>query len=157
MLYIKLKTKFTYTGFDNKTEFTGKSDINAGGNCGMLAWNMAAYMGCTEIAMVGMDLSYKIDMPIEETQSYENYLKQLGKEHVHEAFVTGRNKFFKTPFRTDHVYGTFITTACVWLKAFKDRGICTTYNCTEGGAIQGKGIDNMYLKDFLDKHCNKDE
>lgn len=138
-------------------EFTGKSDINAGGNCGMLAWNMATYMGCTEIAMVGMDLSYKIDTPIEETQSYKSYIGQLGEERVHEAFRVGKHPFFKTPYRTDYVYETFITTAIVWIKAFKDRGICTTYNCTEGGAIHGKGVEYMYLQEFLDKHSNGKE
>lgn len=138
-------------------EFTGKSDINAGGNCGMLAWNMATYMGCTEIAMVGMDLSYKIDTPIEETQSYKSYIGQLGEEHVHEAFRIGKHPFFKTPYRTDYVYETFITTAIVWIKAFQDRGICTTYNCTEGGAIHGKGVEYMYLQEFLDKHSNGKE
>lgn len=135
-------------------EFTGNSDINAGGNCGMLAWNMATFMGCTEIGMVGMDLSYKISTPIEETQSYESYLNQLGEENVHQAFSTGRNKFFGTSYRLDQVYSTFVTTALVWIKAFQDRGICTTYNCTEGGAIHGKGVEQMYLEDFLEKHCN---
>ena len=136
-------------------DFTQCSDLNAGGNCGMLAWNMAAFMGCTEIGMVGMDLSYKISTPIEETQSYQSYLNQLGEENVHQAFSTGYNKFFDTPYRLDHVYSTFVTTALVWLKAFRDRGICTTFNCTEGGAVHGKGIEQMYLKDFLEKHSSK--
>ncbi len=134
-------------------DFSGNTDINAGGNCGMLAWNMAAFMGCKEIAMVGMDLSYKIDTPIEQTQAYDQYLRSLGKENVHLAFNEGRHPFFKTPYRIDNIYQTFRTTALIWIKAFRERGTCVTYNCTEGGALHGKGIEYMYLKEFLDSRC----
>lgn len=134
-------------------DFTGNSDINAGGNCGMLAWNMAAWMGCKEIAMVGMDLSYKTNTPIEQTQAYDQYLRCLGKDRVHEAFTQGRHPFFKTPYRIDNIYQTFKTTALIWIKAFKERGTCTTYNCTEGGSLYGDGIESMYLKEFLETRC----
>ena len=136
-------------------DFTGNTDINAGGNCGMLAWNMAAFMGCKEIAMVGMDMSYKINTPIEQTQAYGQYLRSIGKERVHEAFREGRHPFFKTPYRIDNIYQTFKTTALIWIKAFKERGTCVTYNCTEGGALHGKGIEYMYLKEFLESRCRK--
>lgn len=134
-------------------DFTGNSDINAGGNCGMLAWNMAAFMGCKDIAMVGMDLSYKVKVPLKDTQCYEMYLNALGEEHIQDAYEVGIHPFFKTPYRIDSIYKSFRETALIWIKAFRERGICTTYNCTEGGALHGEGLEYMYLKDFLQSHC----
>lgn len=134
-------------------EFTDSTDINAGGNCGMLAWNLAAWMGCKEIALVGMDLAYKVTTPLNELQSYQLHVRALGEDKAHLGYTTGKHPFFKTPFRLDEIYKAFRDTAVVWIKAFKERGTCTTYNCTEGGAIYGEGIEYMYLKEFLESRC----
>lgn len=138
------------------SDFTGgTTDINSGGNCGMLAWHVAAYMGCNEIALVGMDYSYKVNTPIENTQAYHMYVKKYGEENAHLAFEEGKHPFFKTQYRIDEIYKTFKDTALIWIPAFEERGICRTYNCTEGGAIHGKGINHAYLQEFLDAHCTK--
>lgn len=136
-------------------DFTGTSDINAGGNCGMLAWNIAMWMGIREVALVGMDYSYKITTPHEQTSNWEQYETQLGAEQAKiQAFQDGYNKFFETPYRIDDIYQAFKSVAHVWFKGYKEHGY-NTYNCTEGGALEGEGIEQMYLKDFLESHMIK--
>lgn len=134
-------------------DFTGTSEINAGGNCGTAGWNLAAHMGCNVIGVCGLDFSYKVTTPIEETQSYNNFYKSLGdKEKVKELFSEGFHPYFKTPYRIDPIYESFRDVFLVWAKAFRERGTCETLNCTEGGAIHGKGVESMYLKEFLEKY-----
>lgn len=133
-------------------DFTGTSDINAGGNCGMLGWNIAAWMGCKEIALVGMDYSYKVTTPHEETSNWEQFETQLGAEQAKiQSFKEGFNEYFKTPYRIDDIYEAFKGVAHVWFDAYNKHGQ-KTYNCTEGGALEGDGIEQMYLKDFLELH-----
>lgn len=136
-------------------DFTDTSDINAGGNCGMLGWNIAMWMGIKEVALVGMDYSYKVTTPYEETSNYHQFAAQLGPEKAKElAFKDGYNKFFKTPYRIDDVYDAFKTVAHIWFEEYEKHGH-HTYNCTEGGALEGKGITQMYLKDFLESHLKR--
>jgi hypothetical protein len=138
-------------------DLTDSTDINAGGNCGMLGWNLAMWMGCKEVALVGMDYSYKIDTPYENNSNWEQFLTQAGGDvnKAREAYYEGYNPFFKTPYRTDQVYGAFKDVAHIWFDAYTKRGYIT-YNCTEGGALHGKGIEQMYLEDFLRSHCKKE-
>ncbi len=133
----------------------GTSDINAGGNCGALGWNVAMWMGIKEVALVGMDYSYKITTPYEETSNYHQYKALLGEEEAKkQAFKDGYNKFFKTPYRIDDIYQAFKDVALIWFKAYEGHGH-HTYNCTEGGSLEGEGITQMYLKDFLESHLKK--
>lgn len=136
-------------------DFTGTSDINAGGNCGMLGWNIAMWMGCKEVALVGMDYSYKITTPHEETSNFEQFATVLGAEQAKiQAFKDGYNKFFKANYRIDDIYSAFKTVAHIWFKGYDEHGR-KTYNCTEGGALEGEGITQMYLRDFLESHLKK--
>lgn len=136
-------------------DFTNTSDINAGGNCGMLGWNIAMYMGCKEVALVGMDYSYKITTPHEQTSNFQQFATVLGVEQAKiQAFRDGYNEFFKTPYRIDDIYAAFKSVAHVWFKGYKEHGH-NTYNCTEGGALEGEGIEQMYLIDFLKSHLKK--
>lgn len=136
-------------------DFTDTSDINAGGNCGMLGWNIAMWMGIKEVALVGMDYSYKITTPYEETSNFHQFASQLGVEKAKElSFKEGYNEFFKTPYRIDDIYEAFKGVAHIWFDGYEKHGY-HTYNCTEGGALEGKGVTQMYLKDFLESHLKK--
>lgn len=136
-------------------DFTDTSDINAGGNCGMLGWNIAMWMGIKEVALVGMDYSYKLTTPYEETSNFHQFAAQLGVEKAKElSFKEGYNEFFKTPYRIDDIYEAFKGVAHIWFEGYEKHGH-HTYNCTEGGALEGKGITQMYLKDFLESHLKK--
>ncbi|MBU4449634.1 MAG: DUF115 domain-containing protein [Proteobacteria bacterium] len=133
----------------------GTSDLNAGGNAGALAWNIAVWMGIKEVALVGMDYSYKVTTPYEETSNWHQYKAILGEEEAKkQAYKDGYNKFFKTPYRIDDIYQAFKDVAHIWFKAYEGHGH-HTYNCTEGGALEGEGITQMYLKDFLKSHLKK--
>lgn len=136
-------------------DFSGTTDINAGGNTGALAWNICMWMGIKEVALIGMDYSYKVTTPHEETSNWEQFCTQLGSEKAKEqAFKEGYNKFFKTPYRIDDIYSAFKSVALIWFKGYKEHGH-NTYNCSEGGALEGEGITQMYLKDFLESHLKK--
>lgn len=136
-------------------DFTESSDINAGGNCGMLGWNIAMWMGCKEVALVGMDYSYKVTSPYEKDSNWHQFVKTLGAEEAKkQCYKEGYNKFFKTPYRIDDIYQAFKGVAHVWFKSYEEHGH-KTFNCTEGGALEGEGITQMYLKDFLESHCKK--
>jgi len=136
-------------------DFSGNTSINGGGHAGALAWNLAAWMGCKEIALVGIDLSYKITTPLKQLQSYNMYLNALGKEHVKEGYFEGINPFFGIQYRTDSIYDAFKEAMINWILAFQERGTCKTINCTEGGSIYHRDIESMYLEDFLESHIKK--
>lgn len=136
-------------------DFSGNTSINAGGHAGALAWNLAAWMGCKEIALVGIDLSYKVTTPLEKLQSYNMYLNALGSDNVKEGYSEGFNNFFGVPYRIDSIYDAFRETLISWIIAFQERGTCKTINCVEGGAVYHRDIENMYLKDYLESHLKK--
>lgn len=137
-------------------DFTNTSDINAGGNCGALAWNICMWMGIKEVALVGMDYSYKVTTPHEETSNWHQYASILGTDEAKkQAFKDGYNEFFKTPYRIDDIYEAFKSVAHIWFKAYETHGH-HTYNCTEGGALEGEGVEQMYLIDFLKSHLKKE-
>ncbi len=137
-------------------DFTGTSDINAGGNCGMLGWNIAMWMGIKEVALVGMDYSYKVTEDLEKTSNFQQFATQLGVEGAKkQAFHEGYNKFFKTPYIIDDIYSAFRDVAFVWFKGYLNHNGTKTYNATEGGCLEGEGIEQMYLKDFLESHLKK--
>lgn len=136
-------------------DMTNTSEINAGGNCGALGWNICTWMGIKEIALVGFDYSYKVTTPHEETSNWEQFNTQLGSEAAKkQCFKDGYNKFFKTPYRIDDIYSAFKSVFHIWLKGYKEHGY-NTYNCSEGGSLEGEGITQMYLKDFLKLHIKK--
>lgn len=136
-------------------DLTNSSDINAGGNCGALGWNIAMWMGCKEVALVGMDYSIKIDSPLETDSNYEQFHTQFGDKARELCYKYGYNEFFKTPYLIDDIWQTFKDVAHIWFDAYDKHGQ-KTYNCSEGGALEGKGITQMYLRDFLESHIKKE-
>jgi len=134
---------------------TDNTELNTGGNCGSFAINIAEYMKCSPVAMIGMDLSYKIGTPISETQYYASYKKKTGYTDSelwdNELFKTFHHPFFDTDCIADLMYMTFAEPLRdFWIPAFVKRGI-RIINCTEGGAIYGDNIECGWFKDFLEE------
>lgn len=134
-------------------DITETSDISAGGNCGMLAWNIAMWMGCTSVALVGMDYSYKVTTPLEQTGNWQMFMKLGDPEKAKQCYHKEINPYYNIPYIIDDVYISFKQVALNWITAYNNHGQ-QTYNCTEGGAIfgtmNGSEIKQMLLKDFLE-------
>lgn len=137
-------------------DFTGLPDLNTGGNCGMLAWHMAAWMGCKDIAVIGMDYGYKPGVSLENTSNY-NQWKHLPPEQLAAQYGLYHNEHYGIDVTIDAVYESFRDVAIEWFTKFDEHGSNKTFNCTEGGTIEGIGnngykVQQMFFQDFLDAH-----
>ncbi len=117
---------------------TGCPALTTGGTVGSCAWAFAhAVLGCKNIAVVGMDLGYYPDTPLEQTQSY-HMLKGNPDMYHWEETPYGR-------FYTDPTYYWYRQNLLDLLEANQ----CQITNCTEAGILYGRNIVNMSLEDWL--------
>ena len=135
-------------------DFTGNSEINAGGNCGMLAWNLAKWMGCKEVALCGIDYSYKITDDLTKTTNWAQFSRNTTPEQAMKCYKKGFNPDFDTPYIIDDLYAAF-RTACFNYFTEYNKHESYTYNCSEGGALHHESIKPMYLEEFLKSHLKK--
>lgn len=131
--------------FPNITEF----DCLA--NCGGFSWNIARYMGCNPITLIGMDLSYKPDFPIKDTPYYDAFKPsyESEKDMIEACYKFHTHSFFGTNCYTDYVYNSFYETCMLAFKMYKESDGIITQNCTEGGIIDDESVENKWFKDFL--------
>lgn len=116
-----------------------------GGNCGTSAWVFAhAILRSKRTALLGMDLSYPPDTPIQNTQYYREIVELFG-DRAEEAFIRIYNPYLKQTWFTDPTYYWYQQSLLDLVR----QADCETYNCTEGGILFGKGIKFTPLKDFL--------
>jgi len=103
------------------------------------------------VIIIGCDLSWPSDQPMETTKAYPWYL-----EHVTDGDVEATKKKFD-----NHYHHTFFNTDCYFETIFKSYIAVARYqfenthgirflNCTEGGALEGKGVECMWFEDYLD-------
>ena len=137
------------------SDFTGNTEINAGGNCGMLAWSLAMWMGCKDVALCGMDYSFKIDDDLKKTSNWAQFVRNTTPEEAMKNYKRGFNPDFNTPYLIDNIYAAF-RTACFNYFTEYNKHERFTYNCSEGGALHHESIKPMYLKDFLESRLKKD-
>jgi len=117
-----------------------------GGNTGTSSWVFAhAILGAKRTALVGMDLSYHPDLPVENTQYYKELVELFGRR-AKEAFIKVYNPYLKRTWYTDPTYYWYRQI----LLSLAREATCKTYNCTEGGIVFGRGIQFLPLKDFLE-------
>lgn len=131
---------------------TKKTELPTAGHTSSLAWNAAFFVfKSNPIVIIGMDLSYPLDTPIEETWYYEGYLKRYNndKNKVRSLYKKYHHSVFNTDCYYDPVFGYYITDSLFQLTEFAKTGR-KIYNCTEGGAIEGEGINCMSLKKYLE-------
>lgn len=118
-----------------------------GGNCGTSAWVFAhAILHSKQTALLGMDLSYPPGTSIQNTQYYKEMVELFG-DRAEEAFIRIYNPYLKQTWFTDPTYYWYRQS----LLELARQADCSTYNCTEGGILFGKGIKFIPLKDFLNK------
>lgn len=134
--------------------FTGNTEINAGGNTGALAWSLAMWMGCKEVALCGMDYSYKPTDDLTKTSNWAQFVRNTTPEEAMKNYKKGYNPDFKIPYLMDDVYAAFRTAFFNYTTEY-DKHERYTYNCSEGGALHHESIKPMMLEEFLKSHLKK--
>lgn len=121
--------------------------INTGGNVGTAAWIFAQFwLKIKKIAVVGMDLGYRHDLPYHMTQGYPELVQMLGEENVtSELFPVIENPDTGMSCYTDPTYFWYRKNT---LDLIANSG-ATLYNCTGGGILFGDGVVTMNLQQFL--------
>lgn len=124
-------------------EITGLPSLNTGGTVGTAAVMFAhRVLKARRIAVVGMDLGYAADTPLERTQSW-NMLKD--RKDVADLYPCVVHPQWGACF-TDPTYWHYRNGLLSLLKS-ADR---TLYNCTEGGTLFGPRVRCMRLEEWAD-------
>lgn len=124
--------------------------INTGGNVGTAAWVFAQFwLKIKNIAVVGMDLGYRLDLPYNMTQGYPELVQMFGQENItSDLFPVIENPDTGVTCYTDPTYCWYRNNT---LELIANSG-ATLYNCTGGGILFGDGIVTMNLTDFMAKY-----
>ena len=134
----------------SKTNPTGLPGMQTGGNVGVFAWIFSwAILGCSPVALIGLDLGHDINIPLEKTRHYDEYLRifKNNKSEASKHFKRIKNTDLQIEVLSDPIFDFYreafldlVTRSPKWVK---------TINCTEGGSLFGKGIKNMKFEDIL--------
>lgn len=122
-------------------EATGLPALNTGGTVGTAAIMFAhQVLKARRIAVVGMDLGYAADTPLERTQSW-NMLKD--RADVRDMYPIIKHPQWGACY-TDPTYAWYRQNL---LRLLKSAGR-TVANCTEGGALYGPNVECMTLEEW---------
>ncbi len=125
-----------------------KTEMVTAGHCASVGWCTAFELGCNPIVLVGVDLSYPVDLPIEETQYFKMYQECCEDiDEIKKHFVPYRHGVFGTVCYSDDVFRDYLFCSMDHFRFAKQNGI-KIVNCTEGGVIGGEGVACMKLTDF---------
>jgi hypothetical protein len=127
-------------------KMNGLPCLNGGGNVGTAAWVVThAVLGRKRIGLVGIDFGYAPGTPYEQTQYYPELVALLG-DRYREAFIHAENPVTREVWFSDPAYHWFRD---VFLEMAREAD-CETFNCTEGGLLEGPGITTVPLDAFLE-------
>jgi len=130
-------------------QFSKLPAMNTGGNVGTAAWVFAQFwLNIEKVAVVGMDLGYKKDLPYRMTQTYYELAAMVGEENLNSDYFPE----FQCPltgevFYTDPTYYWYRKNIMDMIKNTNSK----LYNCTEGGILFGDSIECISLSEFLKK------
>jgi hypothetical protein len=121
--------------------------MNTGGNVGTAAWVFTQFwLNIEKIAVIGMDLGYKKDLPYSMTQTYPELSAMFGEDNLNsEHFPEFENPLTGEIFYTDPTYFWYRKNIIDMLNNTDSN----LFNCTEGGILFGNNIKNIRLVDFL--------
>jgi len=127
-----------------------KTEITTAGHVSSLGWSVAHTIGCREIALIGVDISYPADVPIEETAYYDRYVKTFNGnvEKIRGCYTAYHHDYFDTDCYYDKVFKGYVNCSMEHFASAAATG-CKIINCTEGGAIEGGDVVCMRFADFL--------
>lgn len=129
---------------------TNKTELGSAGHTSSLGWSVAYTLGCNPIALIGLDLSYPVDFPVEQSAYYDR-LKEIYANDIDKVlscYARYHHNYFNTDCYYDPVFKNFVDCSMSHFKKAAEEGR-TVINCTEGGALEGEGLKCMYFKDFL--------
>jgi len=110
-------------------------EIDRSSNVGLFTWRFAwKYLKCDEVVLIGMDHAKP-----------QGWAPMNTSIDLSDEFVLYEHSKFKTKQYMDPKYQFF-------RKEFLDSASkepCKTINCTEGGSIEGPGIECMKFRDYL--------
>lgn len=134
--------------------FRNITEMDAGANAGTTSFSVATLMGCNPIALIGMDLSFLPDTPVEETPYYNTFRPafETKEEMMKECYHFHTHSFFGNKCYTDKIYYNFVRGFISGAKLAKDKKGVRTINCSGRGVIDQQDIiENMHFTDFLKK------
>ena len=117
---------------------------------GCFSWIFSwAILGCSSIALTGIDLGHDANTPLNKTRHYDEYLRifKNNKAEVKKYFKTIKNPDLNVKVLSDPIFDFYreafldlIIRSPKWVK---------TVNCTEGGSMFGKRLKNYRLSEFI--------
>lgn len=137
---------------------THTTSFGLGGHCSATGWAFAILKGHNPIGLIGVDLSYPTDIPVEETRMYKFHLNETYKGNKEETLKSFdkhyHHKFFNTDCYYEPLFEHYTNVAKKQFKILSTTNI-KVINCTEGGTLEGEGIKCMWFSDYLDSHQRK--
>ena len=134
----------------SKINPTGLPGLQTGGNVGCFSWIFSwAILGCSNIALTGLDLGHDANTPLNKTRHYDEYLKifKNNKSKIKKYFKTIKNPDLDVKVLSDPIFD-FYREAFLDLINRSPKWVNTT-NCTQGGSLFGKRITSAKLSYFL--------
>ncbi len=130
----------------------GLPAVSCGGHAGATAWVLAhALLGRSPVGLIGLDLGYPADYPLERTQCYPVIRELTGgdPEAVRAYFTEIYNPDLGQPALLDVMFAEFRRHFLEM--AGRVPSWVRTSNCTEGGSLFGPGITTLPLARFLEQ------
>jgi hypothetical protein len=129
---------------------TNKSMILVGGNVGSLSWNIAHYLKCNPIILIGFDLSYD-DANITKSIYYQAFLQLLkgDKKETKSLYAMSKHPVFKNKYVLDPIFKSYREMFRNYASTAHRLYGLETINATEGGSVFGDGITCIPFKQAL--------
>lgn len=127
-----------------------KTELVTAGHASSLGWSVAHTMGCRELVLIGVDLSYKIETPVNKTAHYDSYARVCKSDReIRKMYKKYHHDFFNTDCYFDPVFDSYRDCSLAQFADASKMG-CRVINCTGGGSLSGDGLECMWFADFLD-------
>lgn len=134
------------------------TELDSGGNNGAALYSVASWLGCPEVAFIGLDLGYYKDFPYEDTMYFNAYSGSIGTAYkdvndmISRCYEDVHHPIFDTDCYIDFVYATFRDAVLNMAKVYKEHFKSQLVNCTGGGTIFGDEIICKPFSEFLEEH-----
>mgnify|MGYP001603133479 CR=1 FL=1 len=123
-----------------------KTWTSSGASVGSCLINMAFFTEHRPIALIGMDMGYDADEPLESTPYWEGHMKDFGgADNARKAYIKGHNPFFGNDFWIDWVFEIYRNETLNRIRHFK----MNVLNCSGQGSLFGDGVKCMNFAMFL--------
>lgn len=123
---------------------TDKTMLQSLGNVGGTAWNLALYLGCTRIGLMGLDYGYPADTKLEDTIYYKAYTQLVKEKDIENCFRIVKNPLGNDVL-TDLNWDVYKKVFLAYSKVAK----ADTVNLSPDSSLFGPRIRFQSLEDFL--------